>query len=92
MKPRKYRTYTKKMMNRIIAIALIDMQFPFILAFLGKEQIAESMGSLIVTEIIGVFMAYCLKSFFETKESEKIRLQEEQMKESEDSESEEIEL
>lgn len=93
MKPRKYRTYTKKMMNRIIVVALIDMQFPFILALLGKEQIAESMGSLIVTEIIGVFMAYCLKSFFETKESEKIRLQEEQMNaESEDSESEEIEL
>lgn len=93
MKPRKYRTYTKKMMNRIIAVALIDMQFPFILALLGKEQIAETIGGLIVTEIIGVFIAYCLKSFFETKESEKIRLQEEQIKtESEDSESEEIEL
>ena len=79
------------MMNRIITVALIDMQFPFLLALIGREEIAETMGGLIITEIIGVFMAYCLKSFFETKESEKIRLQEEQIKaESEDSESEEI--
>lgn len=91
-RPRRFQTYTKKMMNRIITVALIDMQFPFILAFFGKEQIAETMGGLIVTEIIGVFMAYCLKSFFETRESEKIRLCEEQMQtESEDSESEEEE-
>lgn len=76
MKPKRFRTYTKKMMNRIIAVALIDMQFPFILALIGKDQIAETMGGLIVTEIIGVFMAYCLKSFFETRESEKVRLEE----------------
>lgn len=75
-KPRKNRTYTKKMMTRIITIALLDMQFPFILALLGREQIAETLGGLIVTEIVGVFLVYCVKSFFETKESEKVRLQE----------------
>ena len=90
-RPKRFNTYTKKMMNRIISVALIDMQFPFILAFLGKEQIAETMGGIIVTEIIGVFMAYCLKSFFETRESEKTRLREEQIQiESEGSESEEL--
>lgn len=90
MKPKRYNTYTKKAMTWILIVALIDMQFPFILAFLGKEQIAETMGGLIVTEIIGVFMAYCLKSFFETRESEKNRILEEHLKaESEDSESEE---
>lgn len=81
-------TYTKKMMGRIITVALLDMQFPFILALLGREQIAETLGGLIVTEIVGVFSVYCLKSFFETKESEKTRLLEKQM-ESNDSESEE---
>ena len=83
------KTYTKKMMSRIIAVALIDMQFPFVLAFLDKKDIAETLGGLIVTEIIGVFLVYCAKSFFETRESEKIRIAEEQQteepEESEDS-------
>ena len=76
MKPKNSRqnTYTKKMLNRIITVALLDMQFPFLLALLGKQDIAETMGGLIVTEIIGVFLVYCAKSFFETKESEKTRL------------------
>lgn len=71
-------TYTKKMMGCIVFVALFDMQLPFVLAFLGKEQIAETMGGLIVTEIVGVFLVYCLKSFFETKESEKNRILENQ--------------
>ena len=75
-RPRQYHTYTKKMMNRIVNVALLDMQFPFLLALLGKEQIAETMGGLIVAEIIGVFLVYCLKSFFETKEEENVRLKE----------------
>ncbi len=73
-------TYTKKMMNKIIFVALLDLQIPFILAFLGKEQIAETLGITIVTEIIGVFLVYCTKSFFETRESEKVRLIEEKLK------------
>lgn len=89
IRPKRFHTYTKRMMERIINVALIDMQFPFILAFLGKEQIAETMGGIIVTEIVGVFLVYCAKSFFETKESENIRLREQNMQtESEDSESE----
>lgn len=75
-RPQRYHTYTKKMMNRIINVALLDMQFPFLLAFLGKNQIAETLGGLIVTEIIGVFLVYCLKSYFETREAEKTRLRE----------------
>ena len=80
MKPKNSRqnTYTKKMLKRIITVALLDMQFPFLLALLGKQDIAETMGGLIVTEIIGVFLVYCAKSFFETKESEKTRLLETQ--------------
>lgn len=79
-------TFTKKMMTRIINVALFDMQLPFLLALLGKEQIAETLGGLIVTEIIGVFLAYCTKSFFETKEEEKMKM----LRESMDSESEEL--
>ena len=82
-RPRRYHTYTKKMMTRIIYVALIDMQCPFLLALLGREQIAETLGGLIVTEIIGVFLVYCAKSFFETKEEQRMRLQEQYMFETE---------
>lgn len=78
-RPRRYHTYTKKMMTRVINMALIDMQFPFLLALLGREQIAETLGGLIVTEIIGVFLVYCAKSYFETREEQRMRLQEQQM-------------
>ena len=93
-KPRSGRqsTYTKKMMSRIINIALIDMQFPFILALLGKNEIAETLGGIIVSEVIGVFLVYCAKSFFETRESEKVRMEEMKMETgSEEPESEEME-
>ncbi len=91
-KPKRFHTYTKKMMDRIITVALIDMQFPFILALLDREQIAETLGGLIVTEIVGVFLVYCVKSFFETRESERTRMEEMRLNgetERESSESEE---
>lgn len=97
-KPRSGRrpTYTKKMMSRIINIALVDMQFPFILALLGKNAIAETLGGIIVSEVIGVFLVYCAKSFFETRESEKVRMEEMKMEtgseEPEEEEMEEIKL
>lgn len=78
-------TYTKKMMNRIIFVALIDLQIPFVLAFLGKEQIAETLGITIVTEIIGVFLVYCAKSFFETREEERMKLLKKKKKKGADS-------
>lgn len=61
-------------------VTLIDLQFPFILAYLGKTEIAETLGGLLVTEIIGVFLVYCCKSFFETKEEKKQELQNEAWK------------
>lgn len=89
-------TYTKRMMSKIINIALIDMQFPFILALLNRSDIAETLGGIIVTEVIGVFLVYCAKSFFETRESEKVRMEEMKMEtgseEPETEKMEEIEL
>lgn len=37
----------------------------YILAALGKEQIAESLSQVALTEIIGVVLVYALKSLFE---------------------------
>lgn len=71
---KKLQTFTKKIVAIILMVALIDMQFPFILAFVGSEQIAEDLGKIIVVEIIGVVLVYCLKSFFETREEENNKL------------------
>ena len=37
----------------------------YILAWLGKEQIAESLSQVALTEIIGVVLVYAVKSVFE---------------------------
>ena len=67
-------TFTKKWMNIIMTVTLIDLQIPFVLAFLDKMQIAETLGGLLVTEIIGVFLVYCVKSFFGKREEENMKL------------------
>lgn len=60
----------------ILIITLLDLQFPFILAFMGREQIAEDLGKILVTEVIGIFLVYCLKSFFETREEKIMEMKE----------------
>jgi hypothetical protein len=65
------RTFTKRMMKAILYVALIDLQFSYVLAFLGKEQIAEQLSGDICHTIIGVCLGYFLKSYFETREEER---------------------
>lgn len=59
-------TFTKKAVALILIISLIDLQLSYVLAFLGKEQIAESLSSTIATTIIGVMLGYFFKALFET--------------------------
>lgn len=59
-------TFTKRAVCVILIISLIDLQLSYILAFLGKEQIAESLSSTIADTIIGVMLGYFLKALFET--------------------------
>ena len=37
----------------------------YLLAYLGRSAIAESLSKVAITEIIGVVLAYCRKSLFE---------------------------
>ena len=37
----------------------------YLLAYLGREQIAESLSQVAITEIIGVVLVYCIKSLVE---------------------------
>ena len=67
-------TFSKIWVNRLLWVALFDIQLPFLLAFLGREQIAETLAITIVGEIIGIMIPYFTKSFFETKEEENNKL------------------
>ena len=73
------KTFTKKAVAIIMVVSLIDLQLSYILAFLGKEQIAESLSSEIATVIIGVMLGYFMKALFETffeKREERLRSKE----------------
>lgn len=75
-------TFTKKAVFAILLVALIDLQMSYILAFMGKEQIAETLSSTIADTIIGVMLGYFLKALFETffeKREERLNKELEQM-------------
>ena len=40
----------------MLIIALFDLQLSYLLAFLGREQIAETLSITVVTEIIAVML------------------------------------
>ncbi len=74
-----FKTFTKKWVEKLMWIAVIDLQLSYLLAFLGREQIAEELSRTVVVEIIGVMLGYFGKSYFETREAEKIRLREDEV-------------
>lgn len=59
-------TFTKKAVVVILVVSLIDMQLSYLLAFMGREQIAESLSSTIATVVVGVMLGYFFKALFET--------------------------
>ena len=65
--------YTKRAITAILVVALFDLQMPYVLAFLGRENTLEELSKVILVNIIVVFFIYCLKSYFETKEEHKER-------------------
>lgn len=68
-------TFTKIMVSVILFVSLLDVQFVFVLAFLGREQIAETIGITIITEIIATILGYLCKSFLENKDIAKNKLE-----------------
>jgi DeoR/GlpR family transcriptional regulator of sugar metabolism len=69
-----FETFSKAWVTILMVIAVVDMQFSYILAFLGKTSIAESLSIAIATEIIGVMCGYFFKSFLETHSEKKNEL------------------
>ena len=59
-------TFTKIAVTAILGVSLVDLQLSYILAFMGREQIAEALSTTIVEMVVGVMLGYFLKSLFET--------------------------
>lgn len=78
--PAEKRTFTKKWVDIILTVSIIDIQLVFVLAFLGKCQIAETLGVAIVSEVIGVMLGYLCKSYFESYSIAKNDLEQERIK------------
>ena len=70
-------TFTKTAVKWILVLSLLDLQLSYILAFLGRVEIAEDLSSTVATAIIGVMLGYFMKSFFETKEEKKLEFEKE---------------
>lgn len=51
----------------ILVVALVDIQFTFVLAYLGREQIAQDLAITICGTIVGVYVPYCVKAYFGKK-------------------------
>lgn len=56
---------TKKVVWICLANGFVWVWCSYVLAYLDKPQIAESLSQVAVTEIIGVVLAYCIKSSVE---------------------------
>lgn len=63
------KTFKTETTKRIVWACLINgfawVWCSYLLAYLGREQIAETLSQVAITEIIGVVLVYCLKSLFE---------------------------
>ena len=59
-------TFTKIAVTAILGVSLVDLQLSYILAFMGREQIAETLSTTIVEMVVGVMLGYFMKSLFET--------------------------
>lgn len=62
---KKDKEYSKRLLTKIINCSLLMMWMSYVLAFLGKIDIAESLSKTIVTAIIAVVIPYLIKSVIE---------------------------
>ena len=65
----RWRSVKPETTKRVIWVCLLNgfawVWSSYILAYLDKVQIAESLSQVAVTEIVGVVLAYCIKSAVE---------------------------
>lgn len=66
-------TFSKTWVSRLLWLGCIWITLSYILAFFDKIQIAETLSGTVASVIIAVILGYLCKSFFETKEEEKLK-------------------
>lgn len=71
-------TWTKSITRNLLVVGVINGMAPFFLSMFDKEPCVE-MGIAWVTEIVAVALGYFVRGFKDTKEEEKVRLQEKAM-------------
>ena len=73
-------TFTKKWVNRLMWLFVAWISLTYILAFCGREAIAETLSESVMTGGVAVFLGYMLKAFFETFSEENVKVKRESMK------------
>lgn len=69
-----FETFTKLWVSIVLICAVVDLQISYVLAFLGRENIAETLSVAVVTEVIGVLAVYMVRAYFDTKSEKKMEL------------------
>lgn len=63
----KFETYTKRLVGVITIVGLIDLQLSYVLAFMDKIQIAETLSGQICTTILGTAFIYMIRAYFDSR-------------------------
>lgn len=69
-----FETFTKLWVSVLLIVGIIDLQLSYVLAFLGHTEIAEQLSIAVVTEILGVSVAYIIRAHFDTRQEKKQEL------------------
>ena len=78
-KKERVRTTTKIVLYTVLGVSLVDLQLTYVLAFMDKIQVVESLSSTIATTLVAVIVGYFAKAFAETfAEKREERLRDEQ--------------
>ena len=67
---------SKKLATLILIVALVDIQLCILATYFNRE-IPTEIAVALITEIVAVFLTYCLKAYFGKKAEEEIRMYEE---------------
>lgn len=63
----RFETYTKRLVAFVVILCMIDLQLSYVLAFMDKVQIAESLSTQICITILGTVIIYAIRAYFDTK-------------------------
>lgn len=70
-------TFTKKWVTRILWFGSIWISLSYVLAFMGRESIAEGLSQTVATVVIATIIGYLCKAFFETHSEENLKYKKE---------------